>query len=89
MPGATAPIAVAPQSRGMPAHRNRRLTPATAQAIRDIMARPKMKPGAVMREMGFDPMNPSLGLALHRDTQLQPDVLEALDQWLAANATPA
>lgn len=75
----------APAPRLVPVHGNRTLTPATATAINDIIVHRRMKPGAVMREMGFDPLNQSLSRALKYGTQLQPDLLEAIDRWLIAN----
>ncbi|MGA0613160.1 hypothetical protein [Paracoccus sp. KR1-242] len=85
VPSISSPTAQAQASRPVRAPANRTLTPAEATAIRDIIARRKMKPGQVMREMGFKALDASLGMALSRGTQLQPDLLEALERWLIAN----
>lgn len=62
------------------------LAPSAKTAIRDIMARRGLTTGDIMREIGFTPLNASLGMALARDTRLKPEMIEALEKWLAANA---
>ena len=42
--------------------------------------------GQAMVEMGFSRLNPSLGLALTRGTCLQPEVLDALGDWIRDNS---
>lgn len=69
-------------------HSNRILTQAAVAEIQAIMARRKMKPGEVMKEMGFKSLNASLPRALERGTKLQPAVLAALEDWIKSNATP-
>jgi len=39
-----------------------------------------------MKDMGFNAMNPSLGLALHRGTRVKPDVEKALEKWISENS---
>lgn len=65
---------------------DRYLEPGAKARIQTIMARRKMKMGAVMKEMGFNPLDASLGLALAGRTRLRPDVLMALEAWVKANA---
>lgn len=67
-------------------HANRYLTPVAKAAIEDVMARRGITTGIVMREMGFKPLNGSLGMALSRNTQLRPEMIAALEKWLAVNA---
>lgn len=83
--GVAAPVASPPHPSPLSVQSNRMLTPAAATAIRDLMARRRMKPGQVMREMGFKPLDTSLGMALSRGTKLKPDLLEAIERWLTAN----
>ncbi|WP_134682024.1 hypothetical protein [Paracoccus ravus] len=68
-----------------PIHVDRKLTPLAATAIMDIMHRRGMKMGEVMRELGFDALDASLGMALQRGTRLQPDLLATLEPWLLTN----
>lgn len=63
-------------------HFRRRQSHSATTAIRDIMAHRKMKSGDVMRELGFKPLDASLGMALSRGTQLQPDLIKGLERWL-------
>lgn len=44
-----------------------------------------LKVGAVMKEVGFSPLNASLGQALKGATQLQPALIIALENWLEMN----
>jgi len=39
--------------------------------------------GQVMTELGFSPLNVSLGNALARGTKLRPEVLDRLEGWLS------
>lgn len=64
-----------------------RLFPATKTRIEEIIAKRRIKVGDVMAEMGFPKLNASLGLALRQSTRLRPDVITALQKWLAANAS--
>lgn len=89
---ATSPVRVsssasaAPKtSSSAPTPAKTRLTATEAKAIREIMDRRKLKSGAVMREIGFDPLNASMGMALERDTQIQCDLHQALKQWIVDN----
>lgn len=43
--------------------------------------------GDLMAEMGYRKLNPSVGNALSQGWKLQPDVIMALEKWLAANAS--
>ena len=56
--------------------------------IRAIMDRRKIKNGDIMREIGLDPLDASLGVALSRGTRLRDDLLVRLRPWIAANRSP-
>ncbi|KQZ26496.1 hypothetical protein ASD50_03555 [Mesorhizobium sp. Root552] len=64
---------------------NRRLEAWATSRIRDIMNKRGLTIGDVMHEMGYKRLNASLGRALARRDQLQPDVISALERWLQAN----
>jgi len=61
------------------------LPPALADEIRTIMDRRGFTTGPVMSEMNMDPLNPSLGAALHRGTCVQESLILALEIWAKAN----
>lgn len=63
------------------------LVPLAVARIEEIISKRHLMLGEVMVEMGFSPLNASLGMALARGTRLQPSVIAALEKWLAANAT--
>ncbi|PYE88057.1 hypothetical protein [Phyllobacterium leguminum] len=65
---------------------DRRLTAEASRRINEIMSKRHLKPGDVMAELGYSRLNASVGMALARGTQLKPDVIVALQKWLAANA---
>ncbi len=66
---------------------DRRLLPVARARIEEVMTKRGLSKGDVLAEMGFLKLNPSLGRALHRGDRLQPDVITALEKWLAANAS--
>lgn len=85
-----APAAVVPTTRPTSAsgviHVDGCLVPAVVDQINTVMARRGIMAGAVMKELGFKALNPSLGFALHRRTRINdPDVLIALEDWLKKN----
>lgn len=92
-PTATAPpVPLSPSTYGH-ANRNatvlqatRKLSPVLAAAVRQIMDRRKLKTGQIMREMGMNPRDASLGMALQRETQLRDDLVKALDVWVERNS---
>jgi hypothetical protein len=53
-------------------------------SIRHVMSRRRMKMGALLDELGFKRLNPSLGNALHGKTRIQATMVLALAKWLAA-----
>jgi len=63
-----------------------RLLRAAKHRIVEIVAKRHLKIGDMMVEMGFPKLNASLGRAFHRGDRLQPNVIAALQKWLAANA---
>jgi hypothetical protein len=75
---------VAASARG-PVAVNRRLEGWAKSRIQKIMDRRRMKNRDVMDELGFKRLNASLGRAIARGDKLQPDLIEALEKWLAAN----
>lgn len=61
----------------------RRLLPAVKTAIENTLATRKIKPGAMMKEIGESPLNPSVGLARAQDHALRDDdLIRKLEQWL-------
>ncbi len=64
---------------------DRRLLPASAARIKEIMRRRGLTSGEVTSELGFRNLNAALGRALHRNTQLQPDIMKAIERWLRDN----
>ncbi|MDW9812832.1 hypothetical protein [Sinorhizobium meliloti] len=63
----------------------RKLTPSEIAQIEAIMRRRNLKPGAVMKELGCDPSDGSLGMAMsHRKpTQIKnAALLSELEKWL-------
>jgi len=83
--GVTLPSSPPPPTSGIAI--DRKLTPAASRRIQDIMSRRALEPGDVMSEMGYKPLNASLGRALARGTTLQPDMIKSLEQWLAKNSS--
>lgn len=60
-----------------------RLLPGAKHAISRIMAARGIKLGTIMKEIGEQPLNTSLGSALARDTALHdPDLIKKLEAWL-------
>lgn len=58
----------------------------TKVEVNTILFRHSIKAGRAMKDMGFNAMNPSLGLALHRGTRVKPDVEKALEKWISENS---
>lgn len=65
---------------------DRRLTKAASRRIDEIMSKRRLRPGDVMVEMGYSRLNPSVGMALARGTQLRADIVLSLEKWIASNA---
>lgn len=66
---------------------DRRLTPTAISRIEHIMAVRRMKLGDLMNELGFNPLNASIGNAMKRKkSRLQPHVITALETWLSKNS---
>ena len=55
------------------------------QVQRFLSAR-SIRAGRAMEEMGFNVLNPSLGMALHRGTTIKPELLRALSKWIDDNS---
>lgn len=66
---------------------DRRLTPVASRRIGLIISKRHLAMGDLMVELGYPPLNASVGMALARGTRLRPDVILALERWLAANAS--
>ena len=58
------------------------LNPAAAAEIRATIARFNLKPGQVMGEMGYNPLNTQLNHALNGVWPLPPDFRAKLAKWL-------
>lgn len=65
---------------------DRRLTTTGKRRIESIMSKQRLRSGDVMAELGYSRLNASVGMALARGTQIRPDVIAALEKWLAKNA---
>ncbi|KAB2759539.1 hypothetical protein F9L00_16840 [Brucella anthropi] len=76
---------VVPSGPSTPIAIERKLIPDAAARIRDIMSRRALTMGDVMAEIGFLRLDASVGMALHRGTKLQPEMIAALEKWLDAN----
>lgn len=76
VPSATSGSSAAPIAVG------RRLTPAAKLKITTIMDSRNMTMGDVMDELGMKRLNPSLGMALSRDTEISAAMIKALEAWL-------
>lgn len=62
------------------------LTPDAVTRIKDAMARRGIRTGTVMREIGHNAFNPSLGMAMNQGLRIHdPATLEELTKWLAQN----
>lgn len=64
---------------------SQRLPSALKTAVLEIMKRRALKNGDVMREIGQNPLNPSLGMALNRGTHIQNSLIKELEDWVAKN----
>ncbi|WP_046120685.1 hypothetical protein [Ensifer aridi] len=71
---------------GTPIASGRYLLPSTIAEIRTIMARRRLSPNDVMRELGFPPDGRPLARALTRNASLRLSVIAALEVWLKRNA---
>lgn len=56
--------------------------------VRAIISQRGLKIGDVMREIGRNPLDASLGMALHRGTLLKEDTVTALEGWVARHKAP-
>lgn len=91
-PTATAsPAALSPSTHGHTSQNatipqtKRKLSPVLAAAVRQIMDRRKLKTGQIMREMGMNPLDASLGMGLQRDTRVRDELVRALEVWAERN----
>jgi hypothetical protein len=64
------------------------LPPALKDAVNEIMKRRCLKSGQVMREIGRNPWDGSLGTALHRGTKIQDSMIADLEVWATKNKAP-
>ena len=78
-------LAVTTPLSAMPFSSDRRLSLGVVAQVRAIMLRRSLAMGAVMDELGFKRLNPSLGLALRQNSRLRPDMIAALEKWIAAD----
>jgi hypothetical protein len=65
---------------------NDRLTPAAISQVKHVMSARRLKMGDVMRELGFSPLDPSVGMAMKRASRLRPAIISALEDWLSKNS---
>ncbi|MBZ4024075.1 hypothetical protein CKO11_16630 [Rhodobacter sp. TJ_12] len=64
------------------------LTASEEADVREIMDRRKIKIGGIMKEIGMNPLDASLGYALRRKTSLSADLLDRLRPWIAKHRKP-
>jgi DNA invertase Pin-like site-specific DNA recombinase len=64
---------------------SRHIIPSGADRIQRIMNLRNLKFGDVMREMGLNPVDPSVSNAVHVNTRVKPEKLEKLQDWVEAN----
>ena len=88
--GCAAPVATSPTppAAAGPFAVARRLEPWAISALQGIMARRAMKIGNVMDELGRDPLNASVGRAIHRGDRLQQDLIDDLEAWVKKHSSP-
>jgi hypothetical protein len=60
---------------------DRRLTPQAKKRVQSLMGKRRLKLGDVMKEMGLNASDASLGGALARGTRVSPAVAAHLDSW--------
>ena len=83
--GVITPHPTAATAGRVPIANGHHLLPWAKSRIRAVITARGLKVGAVMKEVGFSPLNASLGQALKGDTQLQPALITALENWLEKN----
>ena len=59
------------------------LSPQMILDVKKIITDRNMKVGELMLELGLSPLDPSLGMALNRGTQVKPALKLALEVWIA------
>lgn len=85
--GAVVPVTSSTSGASFTVTVDRRLTPTAISRIEHIMAARRMKLGDLMNELGFNPLNASIGNAMKRKkSRLQPHVITALEAWLSKNS---
>lgn len=65
---------------------DRRFTPEGKKAYASALAARGMRPVEVLRELGLNHLDPSIGLALKAGTRLNERTLKLLDDWLRTHA---
>jgi hypothetical protein len=63
--------------------RDGKLTLASIKILNDIISAKKLKPGAVMKAMGYSPLNINLSRALEKSLSVEPEFLGQLEAWVA------
>jgi hypothetical protein len=85
--GARASASIGLAAATNPVHTHGYLAKDTVAQIEAVIARRRIKVSEMMAEMGFKKLNPALGLALNRGSQIRdPAVLAALENWLTRNS---
>lgn len=67
---------------------DRKLTANGKQRLTAIMDRRRLENGDVMREIKIVPTSTSMSMALVRDTTLQQDLFDRLQDWVERNEAP-
>ncbi|WP_207099691.1 hypothetical protein [Paracoccus shandongensis] len=77
--------AVVSPAKTMSSSTKQTVPPMLEAEVRRIMTFRNLTTGTVMREMGRGPHDASLGMALHRGTQIKHDLIVALEEWVKEN----
>lgn len=86
-PGKVAPVPKRRSASALPRPAiERALTAAEKTRIHEIMDKRKIKMGVVMKELGFNSLNSSIGMALNQGSRMAKPIVEALEKWLKANS---
>ncbi|HSI14511.1 MAG TPA: hypothetical protein VK961_20845 [Chthoniobacter sp.] len=67
---------------------DRKLLPSAKAEIKRIMDIRSLTSGDVVAELRLDKLDGSLGMALHRNTRISPDMIRELTDWVARHRAP-
>lgn len=61
------------------------LPPEMKESLIEIIEDQKIATGEILRQIGFKPLDPSLGIALRKNSRVSVDMIEQLKLWLPLN----